>query len=231
MSLVEHLEELRARVIKSLAVLAVSSALAFPHASKLIAILKFPASGMIDKLVFFNPSDAFMTSIKVSFFAGLIASMPVILFQLWMFLSPAIDSRLARNSIIFLAFSSGAFLAGLAFGFFMLLPAAFKFLLSFSRDGLEPLISVSGYTSFVMGIVLGCGAVFEMPILSYLLSKMGIVNHRMLRKAWKYAVIFIFIAAAILTPTPDVFNMTMLAIPMLLLYELSIWVSMLARPR
>ncbi len=230
-SLVEHLEELRLRILISLAVLVISTCVAFPYASKVIAILKYPARGVIDRLAFFHPVDAFMAYFKVSFFVGLIVSMPVILYQLWVFVSPAIDEKIRKKGIVLLVSSTGMFLAGAAFGFFVLLPAAFKFLLSFSRDGLEPIISVLNYTSFVMGFILGCGVVFEMPILSYLLSKMGVINHIILRRAWKYALILIFIAAAVITPTPDVFNMTMMAIPMLLLYELSIWVSWFARIR
>lgn len=229
LSFVEHLDELRLRIIISLAVLAVSSCMAFLYASEIIVILKSPASGVIDRLVFFNPADAFMVYIKVSLFAGLVVSMPVIFYQLWGFVSPAIDERIRKNGLLFLAATAGMFTAGGSFGYFVLLPAAFKFLLSFARDGLEPLISVSSYISFVIGFVLACGAVFEMPVLSYLLSRMGIINHLIMRRAWKYALIFIFIAAAIITPTPDIFNMTMLAIPMLLLYEVSIWVSWLVK--
>lgn len=225
LTLVEHLEELRRRIMVSLILIAAIGIFAFPFAPKMLAILKTPSSGIIGKLVFFNPQEAFLIHIKIAFFMGLAISMPVIMYQLWAFISPAIEYKTKKHGLLFLLSSVGAFIGGASFGFLVLLPAALKFLLSFSGDTLEPVISVSSYISFVLGLTLGCGLVFEMPVLSFLLSKMGIINHRVLRRAWKYAVIAIFIIAAIVTPTPDVFNMTILAIPMLFLYELSIWAS------
>lgn len=228
MTLVEHLEELRRRIIVSLVLLIIVSALVFPLASKALTILKSPSSGLIERLAFFTPQEAFLIHIKISLFVGLVISMPVILYQLWAFVFPAIEDRLRRHGLIFLVSSVTAFISGSLFGFFLLVPTALKFLLSFSEGTLEPVISISSYTSFVMGLVLGCGLVFEMPVLSYLLSKLGIINPRFLRSKWKYAIILIFITAAIVTPTPDVFNMIILAMPMLVLYELSIWVSKFA---
>ena len=225
MSLVEHLAELRHRIVVSLILVAVISVFAFPFAPRMLAILKAPSSGVIGKLVFFNPAEAFLIHIKIAFFTGLVLSLPVLLYQLWAFISPAIENKTKRHGILFLVSSLGAFIFGAAFGFLVLLPTALKFLLSFSADTLEPVISASSYIFFVLGVTLGCGLVFEMPVLTFLLSKIGVINHRILRKAWKYALILIFIIAAVITPTPDVFNMTILAIPMLFLYELSIWVS------
>ena len=225
LTLVEHLEELRRRIIISLILVTVISIFAFPFARKVLTILKAPSSGTIEKLVFFNPTEAFLIHIKIAFFVGLVTSMPVILYQLWAFISPAIEYKTKRHGLLFLISSIGAFALGVSFGFFVLLPAALKFLLTFAGDALEPVISASSYMSFVLGLTLGCGLVFEMPVLSFILSRLGVINHRFLRKAWKYAVIVIFIIAAIVTPTPDVFNMTALAIPMLFLYEVSIWVS------
>lgn len=221
----EHLEELRRRIIISLILITVVSILSFPFVPKILAVLKAPSSGFIEKLVFFNPTEAFLIHIKIAFFTGLALSTPIVLHQLWAFISPAIEIETKRHGLLFLFFSAGAFALGVSFGFFVLLPAALKFLLSFSGNTLQPVISASSYISFVLGLTLGCGLVFEMPVLSFLLSKIGIINYRFLRKAWKYAVIIIFIIAAIITPTPDVFNMTIVAVPMLFLYELSIWIS------
>ena len=145
------------------------------------------------------------------------------------FISPAMEEKMRKYGLIFGISFAAAFICGGLFGFFLLLPAALKFLLNFAKESLEPVISVSKYTSFAMGLVLGCGLVFEMPVLSYLLSKTGIISSGFLRSKWKYAVIVIFIIAAMITPTPDIFDMTILALPMLLLYELSIWVSKFAR--
>lgn len=225
LTLTGHLEELRRRIIISLAAIIAASVFAFPLAPKALIILKSPSNGMIGRLAFFTPAEAFLVHIKIAFFTGLVLSMPVVLYQLWMFISPAIGAKARRRGAIFTVSSFGAFASGAAFGYFILLPTALKFLLGFCTESLTPVISISGYISFVMGLVLGSGLVFEMPVLSYLLTKIGVINHRYLRRMWKYAIIVIFITAAIVTPTPDVFNMTMLAIPMLILYEISIWVS------
>lgn len=231
LTLVEHLDELRRRIIISFAVIFTMSLLAFPFASKILMILKEPSSGLIEKLAFFDPQEAFLVNIKIAFFTALLLSLPVILYQLWAFISPAMDEKIKKRWVNFLVFSLGAFISGSLFGFFILLPTALRFLLSFAQESLEPVISVSSYTSFVVLLILGCGLVFEMPVLSYLLTKTGVVTDRFLRSKWKYAVIIIFIAAAVITPTPDAFSMTILAIPMLLLYEVSIWVSKLAKRR
>lgn len=224
-TVLEHLEELRRRIIVSLIFIILAAIGAFPFASRILAILKAPSSGLIDKLVFFSPPEAFSVYIKIAFFAGLVISMPVILYQVWAFISPAITPKIRKNCLLFLISSLGAFVSGILFGFFILVPAALKFLLGFAAGTLEPLISASSYISFVLGLVLASGFVFEMPVLSFILSRIGIIDHRLLRRAWKYAAVSIFIIAAIVTPTPDIFNMTILAIPMLFLYELSIWVS------
>ena len=228
LTLIEHLEELRRRIVVSAVLLLVVSAAAFPLTSKVLEILKSPSAGLIEKLVFFNPQEAFLIHIKASFFVGFIMSMPVILYQLWAFISPAIDESARSYGLVFLASSIIAFVFGALFGFYLLVPTALRFLLSFAGESLEPVISVSSYISFVIGLVIASGAVFEMPVLSFLLSKIGIINPRFLRKQWKYAVIIIFIIAALITPTADIFNMMLLALPMVFLYELSIWVSFLA---
>ena len=231
LTLVEHLEELRKRIIISLVAVIAVSVIAFPFTSRALAILKYPSSGLITKLAFFSPQEAFLIHLKISFFVGLLISMPIILYQLWVFVSPAIDERVRKSGMAFLISSTGAFICGALFGYFILIPTAIKFLMSFSGDGLEPVISVTSYISFVIGLILASGLVFEMPVLSYLLSRIGIISPRLLRGKWKYAVIVIFIISAIVTPTPDAFNMTILAIPMLLLYEVSIWVSKAAAGR
>jgi len=112
-----------------------------------------------------------------------------------------------------------------------LIPPALKFLLSFGGDMLQPLISAQKYISFLTTLIFGCGLVFEMPVLSFVLTKLGIVHARVLRNKYKYAIVIIFIIAAVITPTTDVFNMTLMAGPMIFLYELSIWVSFFARTK
>jgi sec-independent protein translocase protein TatC len=229
LTLAGHLEELRRRIIISLVALGVASLIALPFAPMILKVLKLPASNTIEKLVFFGPQDAFLIYMKIGFLAGFIIVFPVVLYQLWQFVSPAVEERFKRKTVHFVAACSAAFFIGCAFAYFILLPAALNFLLSFGSEELQPMISASQYVSFVVGMILACGVVFEMPVLSFILARMGIINAAMLKEKWKVALVSILIAAAVITPTTDVFNMTALAVPMLLLYAASIWVAALAR--
>ena len=172
-----------------------------------------------------------MAYFKIAFFSGLVVAMPAILYQAWAFLSPAIGERARRYSATFVMVSLLSFILGGLFAYFILLPSALNFLLSIGKEDLIPMISVEKYVSFVLTIILCAGLVFEMPVAIFILTRMGIANHRFLRKKFKYAILAIFIIAAVITPTPDVFNMTLLAIPMIFLYEISIWVSFFATSR
>ena len=224
---VEHLEELRKRLIICLVALGIASIFSLPFASWVLKILKLPAAGYIEKLAFFGPQEAFLIYLRIAFLCGLIISLPVILSQFWAFIAPAIESRLKKSAGSFIFFCSLSFISGCLFAYFILIPPALKFLLSFGKEDLEPVISASKYISFVASLILACGLVFQMPILSLILTKLGIINSRMLRKKYKYAIAIIFIVAAIITPTVDAFNMLILALPMLFLYEVSIWISWL----
>lgn len=231
MTLVEHLGELRKRIIISLVALGLASIVSLPFTSFLLKILKLPATPLIEKLAFFSPQEAFLVYIRLAFLSGLIISMPVILSQVWAFIVPALDEHFKRGAKNFIFFCSLFFLGGCLFAYFILLPPALKFLLSFASDELEPVISAQRYISFVISLILACGFVFQMPVLSFILTKVGVITPAILRKRYKYAILIIFIVAAVITPTADAFNMLILALPMLCLYELSIWISYFARPK
>src|SRR3989338_1108631 len=231
LSLVEHLAELRIRIIISLVAFGLSCGLSFPFASLLLKILKDPASGIIDKLAFFSPQEAFMIYVNLSLFSGWLISLPIILYQVWAFISPAIEERQKKHIGSFIFFSFMAFICGGLFAYFILIPPALKFLMGFARDELEPIISAQKYISFLTSLIWGCGFVFQMPVLSFILTKLKVIHPRALRNKYKYAIVIIFILAALITPTTDIFNMLLLAIPMLFLYELSIWVSFFALPK
>ncbi|MBN1526934.1 MAG: twin-arginine translocase subunit TatC [Candidatus Omnitrophica bacterium] len=227
-SFVEHLEELRRRIIISVVALIAGAVACLPFAPQILTALRSPASGLIDKLAFFSPQDAFVIYMRIGFMGGLILAFPVIAYQFWAFVSPAIEDRFKKNTVLLAFFCVCAFVSGCAFSYFILLPKALTFLLGIGSENLEPVISAANYVSFVTAIIVSCGLVFQMPVLSFLLTRTGLVNSGMLRKKFKYAVIIIFIAAAVITPTVDAFNMLILAVPMLLLYEISIWVSAIA---
>lgn len=231
LTLVGHLSELRARILVSLIALGVASLASFPFASILLWILKLPAAGLIKRLVFFSPQEAFNIHMQVAVLCGWFISMPVILYQLWVFISPAIEERLRRYIAFFVSFGFIAFVGGGLFAYFVLIPPALKFLLSFGGAELEAVISAQKYISFLTTIILGCGMVFQMPILSLILTKLRVINARILRSKYKYAIVIIFIAAAVITPTTDIMNMLLLAGPMIFLYEISIWISFFAKPK
>lgn len=231
LTIIEHLNELRKRIIISLVALGIGTVFSLPFASYGLKILKLPSSGVIEKLVFFSPQEGFMIYMRIAFLSGLIVSMPVILYQVWAFILPAIEERRRRYTVLFIFFCSLSFIIGCLFAYFILIPPALKFLLSFAKDDLEPVISAQKYISFVISLILGCGLVFQMPVLSFILTRLGVINARILRKKYKYVIVIIFIVAAIITPTPDAFNMFMLALPMLFLYELSIWISFFSRSK
>ena len=228
LTFLEHLEELRGRIIVSLVWLLVATLASLPFSSELLKILKSPAAGTIEKLAFFSPQEAFLIYMRVGFLSGLCLAFPVISYQFWAFVSPAIDERFKKGISYFVVSCSATFIIGCLFAYFILLPRALRFLLSFGTDDLEPVISAARYISFVTSIILCCGVVFQMPVLSYLLTRTGLVNAGILRKRFGVAIVVISVIAAVITPTTDIFNMMLLAVPMVFLYEVSIWVSALA---
>lgn len=231
LTVIGHLEELRKAAIVSLAALVLASAACAPLASKILALLKLPAAGLIDRLVYFSPEESFLVYMKISILAGLVLAFPVIAYQSWKFIEPALEERFRKRALAFTAAASAVFLGGCFFAHRVLLPAALGFLLTLGRGELEPVISASRYISFVTALMIACGAVFEMPVVCYFLARVGLVNARSMRSKFKYALVVICVAAAVITPTGDVFNMMLLALPMIALYEVSIWVVFAAKKR
>lgn len=231
LTVIGHLEELRRRIITALAALIGAAVLCLPLASSILYALKLPAGGALERLVYFGPEEAFLIYMRVSLIAGIILSFPVIAYQAWAFTAPALGGNFKRYTAYFVCVSVFAFAAGCAFAYFILLPAALAFLLSIGRGELEPVISATRYISFVTGFILACGAVFEMPVAAFFLGRTGIVSSAAMRRTFKYAFVAIIIASAVITPTGDAFNMMLLALPMLALYELSIWVVFFASKR
>lgn len=231
LTVIGHLDEMRRRIIIALAALFCGILACLPFSSAILAILKLPARGAVERLVYFSPEEAFMVYMRISMIAGVIVAFPVIAYQAWAFTAPALGRDFKRYAVYFVLGSVLAFAAGCIFAYFVLLPAALQFLLAIGKSDLEPVISATRYIAFVTGIILACGVVFEMPVAAFFLARTGLINARLLRSKFKYALIAILIAAAIITPTTDVFNMMMLALPMLALYEVSIWVVFFAQKR
>jgi sec-independent protein translocase protein TatC len=245
MHIAEHLGELRKRIIISLIALAVTFGIAFNYSEDIFRVTMFPLKYSLDfsvtklsmhfvpqdklhntKLVFLAPAEAFWMNLKVAFVAGFILALPVIFHQLWMFISPGLLKKEKKYVLPFIFFATSLFLAGAAFCFFIVLPFAMGFLLTYKvGDFLMPMLSVGQYVDFCLKFILAFGVIFELPIAIVFLTKMGIVTPQLLARNRKFAILFAFIAGAILTPTPDAFNQTLMAVPIILLYEVGIWIS------
>jgi len=218
MSFWEHIEELRWRLIKSLAAVLVTSIVAFFFSDWMLDILTRP----IDKIYFIGIGEAFSVRIKLSLFAGVVLALPVLFYQAWKFVVPGLYASEVKMVVPVVVFATLFFVGGAAFCFFMVLPMGIKFLMSYATDKLQPMIQVSKYISFVGWMTISFGAVFELPIVSYFLGRVGIINSRMLRKGRRVAVVVILLVAAIATPSPDMFSQLMLAVPLYALYEISV---------
>lgn len=221
LKLVDHLNELRQRIIYSLISVLIASIGAYLFIDKILEFII--AIGEIESLVFISPTEAFFVIVKLSLLAGIIAAMPFILYQAWKYVGVALKKHEKKYLIFFGPGSYLLFLCGAAFAFRVVLPFGLKFLLSFSRQYVTPLITLNAYVSFLGKMITAFGLMFELPLVVLLLSKMGIVTPKTLKRGRKHALIIIFILAAILTP-PDWVSQIMLAIPILLLYEASIWI-------
>jgi sec-independent protein translocase protein TatC len=218
MSFLDHLEELRRRLIKSIASILIFSIVIYAFAEKIINYLVTP----VGTVYFTSPTEAFSVRIKLSLILGLIASVPVIFYQIWQFVVPGLSKKETKYVVPVVLISTVFFLGGAAFCYFLVLPLGIKFLLGYQTERLLPLIKIGDYISFISWMVLAFGLVFQLPIVTFFLGKLGVVTPRSLSKARKYAVVVILIVAAVLTPTPDVFSQLMLAVPLYILYEVSI---------
>ncbi|MFA6078969.1 MAG: twin-arginine translocase subunit TatC [Candidatus Omnitrophota bacterium] len=229
LTFIGHLDELRRRVIISLVSLGIAAVASLPLSPYILKALKYPAGSAIQKLAFFGPEEAFMVYMRIGIMCGVIIASPVIVYEFWAFIAPAIEDKFKKNMAYFIVFSLASFIAGCAFSYYILLPKGLAFLLNFGSEDLVPIISATKYISFATGLILACGIVFQMPVLSFILTRIGVINASFLRRKFKYAVIVIGIFSAIITPTTDIFNMIVLMIPMILLYEISVWISAIAR--
>ena len=221
MPLWDHLKELRGSFIRAGLALVISACTAFFFADQLLFWLTRPIAGT--SLVFLSPAEVFLTDIKIALFAGLALAIPFIFYEIWRFVSPGLFQKERRSLYPFLIFGSLSFYAGVAFCYFFALPFALQFLVSYGQQrGIVPAISVSLYVDFNLKFLFSFGLIFELPIVMALLSKTGILTVPFLVHNRKYAIILSFFIAAILTPTPDIFNQCIMAIPLILLYEIGI---------
>ena len=230
MSFLEHLEELRARLLRSILSIFVGTGICFYFADDIYAYLARPITdtlkslNMLDKLVYTNPTDPFNLYIKLSIVAGLFLASPYILWQFWLFISPGLYRNEKRYVWPFVLLTTGLFFAGGFFAYKLAFPAALRFLLQFGHR-FQPMITVNEYFSLATTMIVGVGLVFELPVIILLLSIFGIVTPRFLLKNIRYAVLITAVVAAALAPTPDWTTLFVFWIPMVGLYIVSIGLS------
>jgi len=219
-----HLEDLRKRIIVSILFFLIATGIIYPFSGELIEFF----TNFVGKTYFFSPQEALFIRIKVSFMTGLVFSLPLLLHQLYLFVIPALTSEEKKFATPLLIFLVVFFYGGVVLGYYIFLPYILKMLLSFQTDFMVPLISTSRYFSFVLWILAGFGLSFEMPVVFFLLSKLGVVSPDLLARNWRFAIIFILFFAAVITPTIDLITMFVTTVPLFFLYFISIGVSYFA---
>jgi sec-independent protein translocase protein TatC len=220
----EHLEELRKRLIVCFIAVGMGFVLSYGFKEKLFQILTRPLIRVMqtgDKLIFTGLPEAFFTYLKVAFLSGIILAAPIIFYEFWMFVAPGLYDKEKRLMVPVVVLSTVFFVGGAFFGYFIVFPFGFKFFLGFASETIRPLPSMREYLGFASKLLLAFGIVFELPLIITLLAKLGMVSVSFLKKNRKYAILLFFIGAAILTP-PDVVTQIMMALPLILLYEISI---------
>jgi len=229
MGFLDHLEELRWRLIKIIIALIAASVLAFTFSDQVIDLLMRPARqvGSAMTIQVLKIQGLLMLKFTVAFLLGIVISIPIIAYQFWAFVAPGLFQKEKRWGPWLILSVTGFFILGAVFAYYTLVPFALKFLIGIGVEGVERNISIEYYTRFVLQLVIATGIVFQMPVLSFMLTKIGLITPRFLRKSWRYAVIIIMIVAAVITP-PDPVSLIIMTVPLLILYEISIWVSRLA---
>lgn len=233
MAFTAHLEELRLRLIKSAVAVVLCFIPCYMASQKLFLALSLPLINAMPEgggMSMLTPQEGFLTNLEVSFFAAVFIAFPFIVYQVWKFTAPGLYAHEKNLVWPFVAAATFFFVLGASFAYFAVFPIALKFLLGYAADGhISANISMQSYLGFVTKLLLAFGLVFELPVVVFFLAKMGLTTHRPLARARPYAIVIVFIAAAILTP-PDVVSQIMMAIPLYVLYEISIVVARMASP-
>jgi sec-independent protein translocase protein TatC len=234
MSFLEHLDELRRRLVVSLSALIVGFLVSLLFIERLFAFIMRPLQAVLPdggKLIYTEPAEAFLLYMKVAALTGLFLAAPVILYQIWMFIAPGLYSHEKKFAIPFVVSSTVFFVAGALFSHFVVFPWAWRFFAQFSTDYMQFTPKIAPTFSMYVRMMLAMGLVFEMPTLVLFLARFGLVTPRFLIRNTKYAILLIFIVAAVMTPGPDVVSQSLMAAPMILLYGLSIVIAWIAQPR
>ncbi len=229
MTLLDHLGELRKRLVRGFLAVLIGFFACYGFAQQLFYYLSLPLLKVMpadSKFIYTGVAEGFFVDMKVAFVAGLFAACPFLFYQIWAFIAPGLYDEEKRYVLPLALFSAFFFLLGGVFCYFGVFPFAFEFFMSYSTGNIVAMLSIDEYLGFALKMLIAFGLIFEMPLFSFFLARMGLITAQKMRDVRKYAVLAVFVIAAILTP-PDVFSQLMMAGPMLILYEVSIWVAAL----
>ncbi len=232
MTLIEHLGELRSRLIKIAAIFVIAAIVMWFFREWLFFFLLDPAGDRFqgEKLYVTTVGEQFVSDMKLALWAAFVLTIPVLLYQAWAFVAPAVGDMGRVTTYVVITLASSLFLAGIAFGYYFVLPAGLNFLLNWDTERYETIITPSFYLAFTTRFLLACGIVFELPAATYVCAKLGLVDANLLKKYRKHAIVGNTILAAAITPSPDPFTMIMLAVPLTVMYELSIVIARYVNP-
>ncbi|MFZ7113448.1 MAG: twin-arginine translocase subunit TatC [Desulfatiglandales bacterium] len=228
-----HLEELRKRLIASAVAAGIGFVVCYIFSEELFELLVIPLKKQMpagDRLIFTNLPEMFFIYLKTAFVSGILLVSPYIFYQLWLFIAPGLYKNEKKYVIPFVIFSTVLFAVGSLFGYFVVFPFGFKFFMGFANEYIQALPSVKQYFSFAIKLLFAFGIIFELPVVTFFLARMGLVTSDFLRKKRKYAILLTFVIGAILTP-PDVITQCMMAGPLIVLYEISIFIAKAAQKR
>ena len=227
-----HIADLRKRLVISCLTVAAMFFVCFSFYEPILTWMMVPVEAVLPKnsqMVAVEIQETFFTALKVAFFAGFIVSLPVIFWQLWLFLAPGLYDHEKKLVIPFVFFATLMFLSGAAFAYYIVVPVGFEFLINFGSTVVTVLPSIGKYVGFFTKLLIGFGIAFELPVITFFLAKIGLVDDRMLKDFFRYAIILIFIVSALLTP-PDVISQLLMAAPLTLLYGVSIYIAKVFNP-
>ena len=234
MSFLDHLDELRKRLVTSVGAIFVGVLVAFPFYERITAFVMVPLNATLEDgqgFIYTEPTEAFFLLIKVSALMGLLLALPIVLMQFWLFVAPGLYAHEKKFAIPFVTLSTLFFIGGCLFSHYLLFPVAWAFLGGFSTEYLQFLPRLAPTFSLYIRLTLACGVVFQMPTVVLFLARVGVLTARFLIRNTKYAILVIFIVAAVLTPTGDPATLTLMAAPMIVLYGVSIVIAWLVAPR
>ena len=234
MTLIGHLEEFRKRILRSLLTVLIGFFVCWGFSKEIYRFLAIPVMAVLPegkKLVFLSVTEPFFLYVKVAALAAIFLTSPYLLFQIYRFVAPGLYRRERRYTLPFIFFGSSFFLGGGAFAYYIAFPFAVEFLIGIGLEDFEPAITGTSYFSFLLTVILGLGIMFELPLFIFLFSQMGLVTPRFLIRNFRWAVLIIVIVAAIITPTPDVVNLALFAVPTILLYLLGVGAAALVQWR